>query len=412
MNQPLTAMLSYQWADSAPVELLHQELALRGLSVLHDRCTFPSGSRIGNKMDDAVDICDGFVAYLTPNSLYESSAADSPRPALDAEFKPAMDRFARSNGAKGVTRRPVIIPLLHGLGDPRTEGPERVRRATGKDVSTLWTPVILDQGTPAMTSSEAASVGRSLLQALLPPGVDLETSEPIELVVTTRGEGQPPGFLTVDGTNLLGGSSGRPGQPQDWDRYLAGIRDVQATLAGWTQRRAFTLRIRAHLTAAIAFGRVFNQAAGWRATIKGRHGDVAVVDAKGHSDLRIALDKGAISTDLSVEIDLLGVNVSDLASGTLSQVHEPISNRLSIWREHTDHDLQPDEIASMAALAAAAIRDAVFDIRPARVHLFCASPVEFAVHLGHRLTSLHTDLDLYERDGHKYVRSLTIKASV
>jgi len=47
MTEPLTAMVSYQWDDSGAAELLHVELAMRGLTVLHDRCTFPSGSRIG-----------------------------------------------------------------------------------------------------------------------------------------------------------------------------------------------------------------------------------------------------------------------------------------------------------------------------------------------------------------------------
>src|SRR6202046_1481383 len=195
MTQPLTAMVSYQWADADAAELLHEELALRGLTVLHDRCTFPSGSRIGQNMHHAVATCDGFVAYLTPNSLYESNPANSPRPALDAEFKPAMDRFARSNSSEGGPGRPVIIPLVHGLGCPRTEAPERVRKATGKDMSTLWTPVVLDQSTPSITPAEAAAISHSLLGALLPPGANSQASEPIELIVTTRGGGQPPGFL-------------------------------------------------------------------------------------------------------------------------------------------------------------------------------------------------------------------------
>ncbi len=53
----------------------------------------------------------------------------------------------------------------------------------------------------------------------------------------------------------------------------------------------------------------------------------------------------------------------------------------------------------MASSAALAIRDAVFKIRPARVHIFCASPVELAVLLDYRFTSLHTAVLLGERDG-------------
>ena len=179
-------MISYQWTDSAAAELLHEELALRGLVVYHDRCTFPAGSRIGTNMDVAVASSDGFVAYLTPHSLYEDARAGTARPAIDSEFKPAMDRFAKSR-ARGEAARPVIIPLTHGLGDPRNEAPERVRRATGKDISTLWSPVVLDQDTDSITESEAAAVGKSLLAGLLVPGGDGEDGPgPLDVLVVTR----------------------------------------------------------------------------------------------------------------------------------------------------------------------------------------------------------------------------------
>ncbi|MGH2458530.1 MAG: SAVED domain-containing protein, partial [Chloroflexota bacterium] len=386
MTEALSAMISYQWADASAAELIHEELALRGLVVHHDRCSFPTGSRIGTNMDDAVASCNGFVAYLTPHSLYESSPPGSPRPAIDAEFKPVMDRLARSQAKDGGSRRPVIIPLTHGLGDPRTQAPERVRKATGKDISSLWTPVVLDQGTTSIGGSEAAAVGRALLASLLAPGADPPTDDPIEVLVVTRGEGQPPAFLSIDGTNLLGGATNRPGEPKTWDRYMAGLRDLQSAMARWTERREIDLRIRAHLSAAIAFGRVFNQAAGWRPSIEGRHGRVSPSTEVDHEELRTSLDKGGRPGDLSVEIDLLDVRVSDLAAGALMNLAEPATNRLCIWRERQRSDLLPNDVAAMASGAAVAIRDAVFDLRPARTHVFCASPVEFAVLLGHRLT--------------------------
>jgi SMODS-associated and fused to various effectors sensor domain/TIR domain len=411
MTAPLTTMISYQWADASAAELIHEELALRGLVVYHDRCNFLTGSRIGTNMDEAVARCDGFVAYLTPNSLYESSSPGSPRPAIDAEFKPAMDRFARAQAIDNGTRRPVIVPLTHGLGDPRTEAPERVRRATGKDISSLWAPVILDQSTAAISEIEAASVGRALLEALLVPGVDPPTKDPLEMLVVTRGEGQSPSFLSIDGTNLFGGVTNRPGESGSWNRYLVGLQDAQIALARWTQRRQITLRIRAHLSAAFAFGRVFNQAAGWRLDIEGRHGRVTPSDQTEHDGLKISLDKGGGVGDLSVEIDLLDVQVSDLASGVLMNLDEPIANRLCIWREGQQSDLLPNDVASMASSAAIHIRDSVFTLRPSRTHLFCASPVEFAALLGSRMTSLHTEIHLYERDGDHYVPSLVIPAN-
>jgi hypothetical protein len=412
MTEALSAMISYQWTDASAAELIHEELALRGLVVHHDRCSFPTGSRIGTNMDDAVASCNGFVAYLTPHSLYESSPPGSPRPAIDAEFKPAMDRLARSQAKDGGSRRPVIIPLTHGLGDPRTRAPERVRRATGRDISSLWTPVVLDQSTTSISGSEAAAVGSALLASLLAPGADPPTDDRIEVLVVTRGEGQPPAFLSIDGTNLLGGATNRPGEPETWDRYLAGLRDLQSAMARWTERRELDLRIRAHLSAAIAFGRVFNQAAGWRPSIEGRHGRVSPSTEVDHEKLRTSLDKGGRPGDLSVEIDLLDVQVSDLAAGTLMRLANPATNRLCIWREGHQSDLLPNDVAAMASGAAVAIRDAVFDLRPAQTHVFCASPVEFAVLLGHRMTSLHTNLHLYERDGDGYVPSLILPANV
>ena len=407
-GQALTAVVSYQWDDSAAAELLHEELGLRGLTVLHDRCSFLSGSRIGANMAEAVSSCDGFIAYLTPSSLYEAKPLDAPRPALDDEFKPAMDRAARARSNTNGLARPVVIPLTHGLGDPRTEAPERVRRASGKDISTLWTPIVLDQTTPMITQSEAATTARSLLTALLP--ADSADADPIELALVTRGEGQGPRFLTVDATNLLGGPVSRPGEPDNWRRLLAGLRDLELALAVWAPRRRIRILAKAHITGALTLGRVFNQAAGWRPVVEGRLGTAQPSDARTQRHLRASLDRGAVQSDLSVEIDVLGVGVSDLASHVLANLPQPVPNRLCIWRDDRG-DLTPEDVADMASAASFNVREAVFDLRPERIHLFCASPVEFAILLGRCLTSLHADIYLYERDGNKYTPSLVIPAN-
>lgn len=410
---PLTSMVSYSREDAGAAELIHEELALRGLTVFHDRCTFPSGSRVAQNMADAVSTCDSCVAYLTPASLYESRTTDEPRPALDDEFIPVLDRLARARSTTATVDsiRPVVVPLTHGLGDPRREAPDRVRKATGRDIASLWTPVTLDQTTSAISQHEAATAARAVLAALLGPGVGGRVLEPIQLVVVTRGEGQSAGFLTLDATRLLGGAMSRPGASEDWDRFLAGARDLQATLAAWSPQRQLRVQIRAHLTAAIALGRVFNQAANWVPVVEGRHGDAAPSDAAASPQLKISFDKGARHGDLAIEIDLLDVKVSSLVAGCLASLPEPVPNRLCIWREGNG-DLSPGDVADMASVAAIAVRSAVFDLQPGRAHIFCAAPVEFAVLLGRKLTSLHCDLFLYERDGDAYVRSLVIPRSV
>ncbi|MGI8413892.1 MAG: SAVED domain-containing protein [Solirubrobacteraceae bacterium] len=402
-------MVSYSGDNANAAELIHEELALRGLSVFHDRCTFPSGSRIGQNMAEAVARCDSFVAYLTPKSLYEARPAGTPRPALDDELLPVLDRLARSRstGNPVDSARPVVVPLTHGLGDPRREAPDRVRRATGRDISSLWIPVALDQSTASISQPEAAAAARAVLGALLVPGTGRAVSDPIELLVVARGEGQPASFLTIDATGLLGGPTSRPGLPEDWARFLAGARDLQTALAAWTPQRRLRVRIRAHLTAAIALGRVFNQAASWVTVVEGRHGDAEPSDAEVHPQLKVSLEKGARRGDLAIEIDLLGVKLSQLAAPCLASLSQPVPNRLCMWREGTD-DLGPGEVSEMASAAAVAVRDAIFDLQPPRAHIFCATPVEFAVLLGRKLTSLHCDLSMYERDGDAYGRSLVI----
>jgi hypothetical protein len=39
MNSPV-AMISYSWSDEDAAELLHDELAIRGFEVVHDRHSF------------------------------------------------------------------------------------------------------------------------------------------------------------------------------------------------------------------------------------------------------------------------------------------------------------------------------------------------------------------------------------
>jgi len=406
MRVPLTVMVSYSWDDANAAELLHEELAFRGATVFHDRCTFPVGTRIAPNMTRAAHDCDGFIAYFTPSSLYELQPPGLPRPVIDEEFIPVMERVAQSR-APGGSPAPVILPITHQLGDPRGEALERVRRATGRDISSLWTPVTLDQTTTSITQHEAAAACSGLVAALIERAMKRSKTDPVDLLVVTRGSGQPATFLTVDATRSLGGPTPRPGDSADWKRLLAGIKDLEQCLAASTRERRLNLTVRAHLTAALIVGRVFHQAAGWRLTVAGRGGDARLASDVNEQILQVSFDRGALGGDLAIEIDLLGVEVGKVAASVLAASVPPITSRLVMWREGRA-DIAPDEIGSAARAAGSAIRAAVFESRPNTVHIFCASPAEFAVLVGHQLTSLHTTLQLYERDGERYVPSIRL----
>jgi hypothetical protein len=402
----LIALISYQWDDSVAAELIHEELALRGFTVIHDRCTFLHGSRLPTNMADAVARCDVFVAYLTRSSLYLEAPTGAPRPAVDDEFLPAMQRRRRSL-ADGGPARPVIAAITHGLGDPRGEAPTVVRETTGEDISSLWT-MALDQSTEDITQLEAADLASRVLSALLAPasGQDQE----IVVTVVTRGTGQPSTFLTVDATSTLGGAENRPGDLQDWRRYFQAMRDIESVLAAWGPARRLRIDPRTHLTGALTIGRIFNQSGHWDLEVVGRAGMARLSDATTHDQLAVTWERMGAGHDVAIHIDLLGHPVSELAT-QLARTLAPLAGRLDIARRDPTNNLTSADISDMANIAASAIRRAVTETRAQNLHLFVASPAEFAVLLGHRMTALHADLHLYERAGASYVPTLLIQAA-
>jgi hypothetical protein len=406
-------MVSYSWDDAAAAELIHEELALRGFVVFHDRCSFPLGSRIAQSMADAVATCDAFVAYLTPSSLYLGAAEGAPRPAIDDEFVPMMKRWRieTARESNGGPQAPIIVALTHGLGAPRSTGPQQVLEATGEDISSLWSPLVLDQTSSGITQPEAGELAGCLIRAAI-TSERLRGNDPIELVFVTRGEEQSPGFLTVDATPLLGGATSRPGAPGDWLRFLAGLKDLQAALAQCSAQRRIRVVARAHLSACVAVGRVFNQAAGWRLAVAGRHGDVSLpMGAPDVPGIETMVDRSGGNGPLVVEIDLLGANVTDLATAAIRVGGYRPCARVVVLR-HERGDMSPDEAGGIAADIGATVRQAVSEFRPEVTRIFCACPAEVAVLVGHRLTSLHSDLQLYERQGNDYVPSLLIPSDL
>lgn len=408
IHRPLTALVGYQWSDSAAAELLHEELALRGFTVLHDRCTFTVGTRIDTAMVHAVEHCDAYVPLLTPHSLYEGIPAGSPRPALDGELIPVSQRRRASIARGEHPPVPVIAAVTHGLGDPRNEAPERVRRATGEDVASLWS-LAVGQGDDSLQQADAGRIAAAALDALLIPGTGGTLPE---ITVASRGTGEPPAFLTIDATPLLGGADHRPGEPVAWMRYLRGVQQVERAVSRWTRDRALTVDVKTHLTGAIAFGRIFHLPAGWILSIPNRAGLTRLDPWATEGDVfDISAETfGRTGGPLVVDIDLIGHRIGALVNETIRELPPP-SGRIQVARDGHGPDLSPETITATAARVAAEIRGSAARTRPSGIHLFVAAPATFGVALGQRLTALHTDLHLYERDGSRYVHALTIPAA-
>ncbi|MCC6237278.1 MAG: SAVED domain-containing protein [Dehalococcoidia bacterium] len=415
----LVALISYQARDLPSAELLHEEMSMRGLSVIRDRVAFLDGRRIEFEMSEAVERCDALVAYLTPNSLYLDQQPGRPRPALDFEFQPAMQRRRkhiaelRSLGNDDTSAiRPVVIPVLFGLGDPRTDGVEAVRQATGENIGSLWLPSI-SPGGQGILSEDAATIAHGTLAALLPArhGGSVLT-KPIELQIATRGTPSASRGLCIDATALMGGDARRPGEPRDWTRFLRGLADVGQVLKAHSPERRILITPQTHLSGAIAIGRVFHQASGWQLQVVGRHGTARPGNTADTADLRMSWDpEDPGAREMSVEIDLIGHPVYEIARDLLRSLSTSVRGRLQVsWQGA--NDLTPDQTSAIADSVAREIRARVTATRPRVVHVMCATPADFATLLGHRLTALEVDLQLYERSGDSYVPSLLIPANL
>lgn len=407
-------MVSYQVGDTPIADLLDQEVGLRGMAVIRDQRSFVRGQRLGVSMGHAVDTCDGFLTVLTPNSLYLDAAPDAPRPVLDDELRPAMRRRAEYELSLRDERtftpeavRPVVYPVCVGLGNNREEVAEQVRAQTGLDLSSMWTTSPFP--TPEHFDQEAAATVAAELLHLLTPCAD----EPVRVTVATRGNSVPiDADLVINAIDLLGGHARRPGSPETWVRILAALQDVESTLSAKLLSRQIVLAPQCHLTAAIAAGRIFNQTGRWELAVSGRHGTTTRPPTSDGSPARIHWDEGTrTSRTATVEIDLLGHRITATVDEQLPDWTTGPRGRLTVTRNVTD-DLDPEQTAAVTRHIAERVRTAVSDHKLSELHLFITAPADVAVLLGHQLSGMDVDLQLYEYDGHQYRRTLLLPGSL
>lgn len=397
MKSPI-AMISYSSKDRDAADVIQDELALRGFDVIRDQNSFTDGSRNANNMKTGVETCEVFVAYLTRHSLYLDEPENHPRPALESELRPALQRRRRNLSNLGA-RKPIIIPVAHGLGD-RDKAGEIIRRQTGEQIDSLWRSEWLDQSTAHITPPEAARLTDQALRAFLeqePP------KPPMKIFIATRSTSPPPCRFTINGTRLLGGNR-RPGDPDSWSRLYAGlcslVQRLQSHCAG-----DVSVELACHLSAAFAVGRTLHQASRWSPCFS-TNGDMVTPTTENEcSNLQGDLDRYARAGDLLVDLNLLDHDVATPSDRLAVPLN--LGGRISLTRSSTHH-MSPFEIAVAARFSAIKVRSAHASIRPNKIHFTMAAPASFAALLGYHLTSLEADIVTYEFDNHEYHPALVI----
>ena len=252
-----------------------------------------------------------------------------------------------------------------------------------RTLARLWVTSV-DADSPDLSQSEASAIAEEALVATLSPALRAVPNH-FDVTFVTRGHGQPARFLTIDATPLVGGSR-KAGGRKDWKRILRGLSDVERALAS-TSTREINLVAKAHTSGAFAIGRVFNQLGGWRLSVAGRYGDVQPSPMQAGDRLYVTVDPQGPGRGLSCEISFVGQPVFEMARDTIRSIPLDISERLQI-SPHLPGDIDSETASLMAAEAACTIRERIAATRPSQTHIFCASPVEIAVLIGHRLTAL------------------------
>ncbi|MEJ7785799.1 MAG: SAVED domain-containing protein [Solirubrobacteraceae bacterium] len=388
------SLISYAHADGhESVDVLAQELRLRGIRVVRDIQSFRAGRALDGEMRDATD-ADLVVGHLGPAAL-ESTAV------MKQELGPALHGHLRHE-------RPVVVLVPHGIGADRAEVDATIAGRLPYSHQATWALAPEPTGTP-LTATFAANAARASLASLYGVGRGLADGR-WSILLLTRGIPRHGDGLVIDATELVGGATRRPGCASNWTRIKAAIGDLALTLGRHGSRRAITLTSNAHSTAGVLAGHAFNRAAGW---------DLNVISPAGTSTPsgRRALDGiSEVSIDgppddrrLFVGIDLAGRGVAAAIDDLCAIEGGRPGHELLYERTDAATDMTAAQMADAAAAIGTAIKSAVDGYHPERIDLFIAAPAPVAVLLGSELATLGLPIVLWEhRDSH-YVHAVDVR---
>lgn len=390
------AFVSYVHEPHKPSAVrITEELRLRGFTTFRDLDAIRHGHRIEREITDGLAAADVVVFDLTAEAL-ESD------PVVEMELKPTIRRF-REEG------RPVPLIVARGLGAT----PASVQQATWSRLAipfdATWTMTVPNADVPIAAADAAHAASRALTTVFAPGRGPSDGAWNLHLA--TRGHPSHGRELVIDATSLVGGEANRPGTRQDWDRVLAGLRDVERALRAHGGRRLIDVTASAHLTAAFAAGFTFRRVCGWTVCAHTQNGsECHQSESLTHDGLMVISDPGSLNSKvMTVEIDLLGHGIDDAVERAL-RAGEPPRERLSIHRDAQGQRIDDAELGAMAAAIADQMKRRQRATGVHTVRLFMAAPAPFAVLLGTELNALGTDIELHEFHAGAYHPSLTIDA--
>lgn len=384
--------LSYSHEDAETAARLAEELLARGIGIWQDIDDIRLGRRIESEMERGMAAADAVLHVLTPSSL-----ASAP---VQREVTLALRRRRAEPDFQ-------VMAVARNIGESHDEVGRRTLDELHENFARDWLE-ILPAGDGAIELEPAAGFAKKVLRSFYP-----RREGPADGAWTiglhARGHSEGEHDLELDWRPLVSDGRRMPGDYAAWERLWTAIRDVRDVLCDHSPRRAIVLHAAAHQTAAALFGRAFCANARFRIDIEqdGETWRAARGSNAPAGFVVITTPQKMDSTYVTAEIEIAR-EVSEAVSARIAETAEEPRARMLARREAGPGWMDPTEAAAAAYVVAQHIKQAVDDVRPQRVELFCAAPLPFVVLLASELGALHADVGLYEFHQGRYSPSIVV----
>jgi hypothetical protein len=376
-SAPATVFLSYARKDEEAILPLERALQERGLRVLRDKPNLPLGAHTAERLVAMISTeCDAVLFYVTDNLLRSDFIWRYEVPASVARWRQEPNFH--------------IIPVLQGV-----DYPDLKLHCADRGLPSLTDFNAEKVVGASPTPDEIARIARRTLDAALTLRLRRETAEQQPVVICLRSFPYTPPVsplhLDLDWTAAFAANGP---SPEEWrSRLLPALSDVADTLARQARGGIIEAWLKARLPVAVALGYAW--------------------PAKGALALRLRNDQAIWScSGPSGAADDLLVTSTMIDAQQSSAVVEVVASRettpaVTLWRKATGYlpgwrvVCTPVSGPSRNAIAgdeqarawARRIGDEVRRLWDAEaideIHLFIASPVEFAVMVGQQLRDRH-----------------------
>ena len=385
---PATAFLSYRRADVEEVELLQQQLTIRGIRAWRDVTHMLPGDYTQEDVIRAIDReSDVFVLYVTPACLSSDFI-------WNIEVPVALRRHERDQTYH-------IIPIFRSV---TTAELQRVCAEHGLpslvDYNGLFLPDRSSAETIEQFDKKLQSVAARILDAALHlrlQRVQADRSyEPCVVLKTFDHEPAASSIdLDIDWRTLFVSKHELP-LPHTWNEMLLpALHDVKKALSARTSSRKLHVYVQCILPAAFVLGCSFPESAHLTLLLEGRHGTWSTAGVPAPTPpfrvLRYPNDGNAHVAIVEIEVsrDTAKATIQNVAALGISYKHH-LRFSLPDGPDHINGVKDDAHALAMIYQIGRELRRLCDREGVSHIHLFAAVPVALAVMIGHQLNALGT----------------------